>query len=266
VFALHGTPGTRLNRHPWEDRVADLGARVITYDRPGYGRSTRHPGRKIVDCVGDVAAIADDCGIERFAVTGGSGGGPHCLAVAARLGSRVTLARCVVGVAPYGVADLDWFAGMDPENVKEFGWAQAGEQVLRPELEREARGMRERVQADPQTLLGDFELPAADRAVLADPRMHEVIVESTPEMFAHGVDGWVDDDLAFCVDWGFDLDEIAVPVEIHYGATDVLVPAGHGAWLAQHVPGASVVVEVEGGHLMGPEAGLEMLASLIAPT
>jgi hypothetical protein len=29
-----------------------------------------------VSCVGDVASIADALGIERFAVTGGSGGGP----------------------------------------------------------------------------------------------------------------------------------------------------------------------------------------------
>jgi pimeloyl-ACP methyl ester carboxylesterase len=264
AFALHGTPGTRLNRHPWQDRVAALGARVITYDRPGYGQSTRHPGRRVVDCVADVAAIADDLGLGRFAITGGSGGGPHCLAVAALLGDRVTFARCVVGVAPYGVQGLDWFEGMDPENVKEFGWALAGEEVLRPELAAEADRMLARVAVDPATLLGDFDLSAADRAVLADPAIQQVIAEATREMFAHGVDGWVDDDLAFTVDWGFDLAQIAVPVEVHYGATDVMVPPGHGAWLGEHVPGARVVVVEDAGHLLGPEESLDMLASLIA--
>src|SRR5450631_4216461 len=102
VFSLHGTPGGRLNRHPDESKYAVAGARVITYDRPGYGSSGREQGRSVVDCVHDVAAIADALGIERFAVTGGSGGGPHSLAVAARLGSRVTRARSVVGVAPIG--------------------------------------------------------------------------------------------------------------------------------------------------------------------
>src|ERR687886_1991389 len=78
VFSLHGTPGSRLGRHPDEDAVRDLGIRLVTYDRPGYGASTRHPGRRVVDCVDDIATIADTLGIGRFAVTGGSGGGPPC--------------------------------------------------------------------------------------------------------------------------------------------------------------------------------------------
>src|SRR4051794_8100368 len=102
VLTLHGTPGSRLNRHPDAEQYARAGARVITYDRPGYGGSTRRPGRSVVDCVEDVAALADHLGLDRFAVTGGSGGGPHALAVAARLGDRVVRCRCVVGVAPYG--------------------------------------------------------------------------------------------------------------------------------------------------------------------
>src|SRR3954452_3100554 len=100
VFTLHGTPGSRLGRHPDEDAVRAAGLRVITYDRPGYGASDRHAGRRVVDCVADVAAIADTLGIDTFFVSGGSGGGPHSLAVAARLGDRVLAALCVVGAAP----------------------------------------------------------------------------------------------------------------------------------------------------------------------
>src|SRR5437879_8015801 len=53
IFSLHGTPGSRLNRHPDDSKVAAVGARVITYDRPGYGASSRHHGRAVVDCVAD---------------------------------------------------------------------------------------------------------------------------------------------------------------------------------------------------------------------
>jgi len=123
VFTLHGTPGSRLLRHYDESKYAQVGARVITYDRPGYGGSDRSRGRGVVDCVADVAAIADTLGVERFPVTGGSGGGPHALAVAARLPDRVTRASCEVGIVPYPTPDFDWFEGMDPLNVKEFGWA-----------------------------------------------------------------------------------------------------------------------------------------------
>ena len=96
VISLHGTPGGRLFRYPDSERIAETEALLITYDRAGYGLSDRHRGRAVVDCVGDVAAIADDLGIERFAVMGGSGGGPHCLAVAAMLPERVIRCRCIV--------------------------------------------------------------------------------------------------------------------------------------------------------------------------
>src|SRR3954454_24933753 len=101
VISCHGTPGCRLNRHPNQELVRSTGARVITFDRPGYGQSTRRPGRAVVDVVEDVARLADHLGLEDFAVVGGSGGGPHALAVAALLAGRVTRAASVVGVAPY---------------------------------------------------------------------------------------------------------------------------------------------------------------------
>lgn len=254
VFGLHGTPGGRLNRHPDEGKYAEAGARVITYDRPGYGGSTRQPGRSVVDCVEDVAAIADHLGIGRFAVTGGSGGGPHSLAVAARLGERVVRARCDVGVAPYGLDELDFFDGMDPLNVTEFGWALEGEQRLAVELDRELREMAQRVAADPSKLLGDdWALDDADRAVLSRADLAAVIRESTEDLVRGGVWGWVDDDLVFTKPWGFDLAEITVPVQVRYGAKDVLVPAAHGAWLGRNVPGAEIVVEDGEGHLGDPD-------------
>ena len=196
VFSLHGTPGSRFTRHYDESVYAEVGARVITYDRPGYGGSDRNRGRRVVDCVADVTAIADKLGIEQFAVIGGSGGGPHCLAVAARLPERVTRATCDVGIAPFDTADFDWFEGMDPLNVKEVGWALAGEDVLARELEREAAETLERVAADPSKLIGDdWQLSEADRAELARPERHDVIRQSVGEAFRQGVWGWVDDDL-----------------------------------------------------------------------
>jgi pimeloyl-ACP methyl ester carboxylesterase len=265
IFLLHGTPGCRLSgRHPDESRVADAGLRLVTYDRPGYGQSARNKGRRVIDCVADVAAIADELGIDGFFVKGGSGGGPHALAVGARLSERVTRVACDVGVAPYEADDIDWLAGMDPGNVKEFKWALAGEDTLRPELEKQAEQALAKVEVDPTALLNEFDLSPADRAVLEDPRVQQRLRATTRESFANGVSGWVDDDLAFTMPWGFDVSELEVPVEIRYGATDVLVPAAHGAWLAAHVPHAIVMVDNEGGHLSSPDEALEQLRELVA--
>ena len=97
ILSLHGTPGSRLLRPPDEDAIRRAKINLITYDRPGYGASDRVPGRRVVDCVADIEAIVDALGVSRFAVTGRSGGGPHALAVAARLPDRVAVAECVVG-------------------------------------------------------------------------------------------------------------------------------------------------------------------------
>ncbi|MEO6503480.1 MAG: alpha/beta hydrolase [Jatrophihabitantaceae bacterium] len=265
VFSLHGTPGSRLGHPPDEAGLERAGLRLVTYDRPGYGVSDRRRGRRVLDSVEDVAAIADALGIDRFAATGGSGGGPHVLAVAARLGDRVTAAECRVGAAPFDAEGLDWWAGMDPQNVREFGWAIEGEQVLHEKLAPLAEADLARIAKDPSKILSDdWELAAADREKLARPDVQRVFVEDMRAAFAAGVWGWVDDDLAFVTGWGFSLDEISVPVTVRYGVQDVLVPAGHGAWLASHVPGATVVVHDDGGHLSDPDTRIEELRALIA--
>jgi pimeloyl-ACP methyl ester carboxylesterase len=252
ILGLHGTPGCRFNRWPNEELYERLGIHLVTHDRAGYGQSDRHHGRSVADEAADVAAIADELGLDRFGVTGGSGGGPHVLACAALLSERVVRAACIVGVAPFGSPGLEedeWFAGMDEENVKEERKAMEGEAVLTPYLEEQQRIAEERVAVDPSTLLDDFELSESDRAQLARPEYMQVITESTSEQAANGVGGWVDDDLAFLKPWGFDVAAVSVPVLIRYGLTDVLVPPAHGEWLAANVPGCIVVVDSSAGHL-----------------
>jgi pimeloyl-ACP methyl ester carboxylesterase len=264
VFLLHGTPGSRLSGlHPDPAKVTEAGLWLITYDRPGYGGSTRQHGRAVVDCVADIVTIADQLGLERFAVTGSSGGAPHSLAAAARIPERVTRAESNVGPAPYEAEGLDYFDGMDPENVRELECALAGEEDLVPMLEREAQKALERLDDDPAALLGDFDLSEADRAVLAQEVVKQRMRMSFREAMTQGIGGWVDDDLEFVRPWGFDLAEIRVPVQVRYGASDVLVPAAHGAWLGAHVPGATVIVDEASGHMSTPDERLERIRTFV---
>jgi pimeloyl-ACP methyl ester carboxylesterase len=264
VFSLHGTPGSRFARHYDESAYANVGARVITYDRPGYGESDRLRRRRVVDSVADVSTIADSLGIERFAVSGGSWGGPHSLAVAARLPERVTRAACVAGVAPFDMPGFDWFAGMDAVNIDEMGWALEGEDVLAREVERMAAAWLERVANDPSKA-GEVEFSEADRAVMARPEQQEVTRQMLNEAFRHGVWGYVDDALCLVQPWGFDVTEIRVPTRVLYGLTDVLVPRQHGEWLGQNVPNAEVVIDEQGGHFSDPNLVTERFGWLVQP-
>jgi alpha/beta hydrolase fold len=76
VFLLHGALGSRLVHDPLAAAAADVGIRLLSYDRPGYGGSTPQPGRTVADTAADVAAIADQLGVDRLAVWGESGGCP----------------------------------------------------------------------------------------------------------------------------------------------------------------------------------------------
>jgi pimeloyl-ACP methyl ester carboxylesterase len=186
------------------------------------------------------------------------------MATAARLADRVIAAEASVSPVPYDLEGFDFLAGMDPENVKEFGWALDGEQTLHRELTRMAAQILERVDAGrSEDALGEFELDESDRAVLARDDMKQMFAEMFRHAFSNGVWGWVDDDLAMLKPWGFDVDEITVPITIRYGSKDVLVPAAHGDWLAAHVPNAKVFVATDSGHLSGPEERIAHMLELV---
>jgi pimeloyl-ACP methyl ester carboxylesterase len=107
VIHCIGSPATRWLRPDRIERFERSGLRQLVYDRPGYGGSTRQPGRTVADAVADAITLADAQGWERFAVNGGSGGGPHALACAALLPHRVTRCAVVSGIMPPDVSDLD---------------------------------------------------------------------------------------------------------------------------------------------------------------
>ena len=255
LFALHGTPGGRISF--WQDPTiyARHGLRRITLDRPGYGESTRQPGRKVADVVPDIIAIADQLGIGSFAVTGGSGGGPHALACAALLPDRVLRCLADVSVAPFDAEGLDFMAGLTQGNVDEIEASLRGEPDIRELLDVERATMLARFDAGDANFLGDsYEMPEADRAQMLKHAGRIAI--NLRAGLAGGVDGWVDDDLAFIKPWGADVAEIRVPVLLAYGRHDTLVPAAHGDWLAAHIPDAMTRVNNDTGH-MGDDEDIE---------
>lgn len=203
----------------------------------------------------DVAALADHLGWDRFAVTGGSGGGPHALSCAALLPDRVTRVLVEASLAPPDAQGLDWYAGMTIGNVEEFRAAERGEQAVRAVVEREAKGILGRIDADPTELLGEnYELSEADVAAMSNETIIRTLREMLREALRPGVDGWVDDDLAFVKSWGFDPRTITVPVMVRYAVADKLVSAAHGRWLAANIPRAIEELEPS-GHLGSIDPG-----------
>jgi pimeloyl-ACP methyl ester carboxylesterase len=249
VVVYHtGTPSYRRLYEPMIEAGAERGLRHVTYSRPGYAESDRQPGRTVADCADDVTLIADALGIERFYVTGQSGGGPHSLACAALLGDRVWSASTTAGAAPRRAEGLDWLAGMGQENLDEVAALDAGDEELIAFLEREAEQFGNLTGEQVLEALGDL-IGEADKAVLTG-EFAEHQARGLHDALSAGIWGWFDDDKAELTgDWGFDLGAIEVPVTVWQGDDDRMVPFGHGKWLAENVPGAKARLLEGEGHI-----------------
>lgn len=242
----HGTPGAATPIRLLERAAHARGLRLVTTSRPGYGNSSRQPGRSVVDVAADTEAVLAALGAERCLTMGWSGGGPHALACGARLGAAAAV-LVVAGVAPHEAEGLDWMAGMGEDNVAEFSAAVHGEDQLRPHLVQQGEQLRTIRAADIVASLRSL-LPDVDRAALTG-EFGEDTAAGFREGLRTGVDGWLDDDLAFTAPWGFSLADIPVPVMIWQGSADLMVPFAHGEWLASRLPAASAHLEDGEGHL-----------------
>ena len=233
LVTCHGTPGSRYIRHP-NGEYERLAIRTIAYDRPGFGLSTRAPGRSTADTAGDIAAIADHLGIDRFAIFGVSGGCGHALAAAALLPGRVTRCATVVGLGPARAEGLDFLAGAS--------------EAERDDLQR--------AMDDPTSYIEQVEFPAIQRIAAEGfgeanllPAERDMMHEGFVHAIRQGPVGMIDDHVMSYAPWGFDLADIQCPTRIMIAEEDVLT-ARHGAWLAATIPAAELIT-VPGGHV-GP--------------
>lgn len=259
----HGTPGSGAHYRFITAAARALGLRTVTYSRPGYGASSRHPGRVVADAVPDVVAILDQIGAADCVTAGWSGGGPHALACGALAPDRVRAVLTMAGVAPYDAAGLDFLAAMGQENVDEFHAALAGEQQLRDVLTAEAEQLG---RATPEVIADGMAslLPPSDLAALNED-FGEDLAANFREGLRGGPDGWIDDDLAFVQPWGFDPADLTVPTHVWQGSEDLMVPYAHGQWLAERVGGGRAHLLEGEGHLSVVIGSIDaMLAELTA--
>ncbi|MFL6131704.1 MAG: alpha/beta fold hydrolase [Nocardioidaceae bacterium] len=243
----HGTPGAAIGFPAYATAASDRGLALIHYSRAGYGQSSPRPDRTVADLAEDIAALLDHLGHEEFVTLGWSGGGPHSLACAARLAGRCRAAATGAGVAPFLADDLDFLAGMGPENHEEFGAALEGRQALEPYLEKEADAFTSVTAEQIADALGGLVSPVDE--AYATGEFAARTLASFKRACTNGIEGWAEDDLAFTRHWGFELNDLTVPVSVWQGAEDRMVPFSHGQWLAAHIPGAAVHLDDDQGHL-----------------
>lgn len=217
ILKLQGTPGSRLTRNPDPRIQIGLGVRYLMADRPGYGGSTRKPGRGIADIADDLVALLDSHGLDRVPVMGTSGGGPHALAIAARYPQRISAVTVVVGAVPLEPDEVAGLVGVNAHGyaAAEKGWdelhtflAEVREQILGP------GGM--------QQVLKDA--PAADQAMMDSAAWQKISRINSAEALKQGAKGWADESFAMHHKWDFDPQDIKASVTWWHSDDDKNAP------------------------------------------
>jgi pimeloyl-ACP methyl ester carboxylesterase len=247
LFFHSGTPSAPVVFEPMVEQMAARGLRYVAFSRPGYGSSTRRPGRSVADVVDDTETVLDHVGAERAWIVGWSGGGPHALACAALMPERCRGVATIASIAPYPAEGLDYMAGMGEENVEEFEAALDGPDALLVFKERNWPIFRAVTADEVAGSLGDL-VDAVDRGSVTGD-FAEYLAASFREALRESYWGWFDDDMAMVKPWGFDLNAIRKPVHLWQGRHDRMVPFEHGEWLAAHVPSAIPHLFDDEGHL-----------------
>jgi pimeloyl-ACP methyl ester carboxylesterase len=248
VLVQVGSPNAGVLHHEWVHDAANRGLTLVTYDRPGYGGSSRRPGRAVADCAADVRAISEAVGFERCVVWGFSGGGPHAIACGALLDDLVAAVATIGSPAPFDAPGLESFAGWSDEAREDHELFHSD----RAAWERQGEQQREQLLAMGADELADHW--AAGKAAVDGAELHGDIGvwlhRTAQAALASSIDGWIDDDIAlFHSPWGFDPASISVDTKVWHGLEDRFVPPAHGRWLAETIPGAQAELLEDDGHL-----------------
>lgn len=240
VVLMHGSLGSRTGPVVSPSMLHGMGINIISYDRPGYGYSDPHPGRRPIDSAADVAAILDTMGVVTdVSLIGRSGGGPHALACAATV-EGVRNVALLASPAPRTALGERYTTGLGHANRNDLA-----------AVDRQADDIEQRVkqiQYDPVTHMNVIEpdfAPDDHRVVRGNLRAE--ILAAWSEAVRFGPEGWLED-IRGNNDWGFSPADVQVSTLVWYGGQDPFVPPVNGRWLADNIPGAQEIYVPEASH------------------
>lgn len=257
ILRLQGTPGSRLYRHPKAAVQKDVGVRYLLADRPGYGGSTRLPGRGVAVIGDDLVALLDHHRLERVPVMGTSGGGPHALAVAAKHPDRISAVSVIVGAAPLEPDEVSRLVGV---NAAGYAAAEQGWESLNKLLTE----VRDRLLGDEGMAGVLSDAPATDLAIMQDPTWQRTSRANTAEALKQSAEGWTDESMALHADWDFDPGLVQASVTWWAGDSDKNAPLSAAKRAAARLPKVDLRVWHDEGHFASLTHEAEIVRELLS--
>jgi pimeloyl-ACP methyl ester carboxylesterase len=252
VLFFHGTPGSRLVFLEDDETSKELGIRLISLDRPGFGLSTPKPNRSVLDWVNDVEEVADLLKLEKFSVIGVSGGGAYAAACAHQLPERVHTAALVSSTTPF-------INGRAPKTMMRanriaFFLAKYVPWLLKASY----RAQKKLIEEQPekfmkQTKEGNKHLNESDRQFIQTEEQLKSLVLHLGEAFRVSVDECVNEPVLLTKPWEFSQSDIQIPVDVWHGQNDLMAPFAEMDKWAKSIPHCETHYIPGAGHFLADD-------------
>lgn len=240
----HGIPGSRLELIHLTEKLLSAGMRVIVPDRPGYGQSTPHAAYAFADHGSDLRQLAGHLQLDRFSISGFSGGGVFAMAAADSLCDRVDALTIAATPAVPLMADPFNHASELTANSWRAALADAG--ALATELEA-LTGSTEALGSALLEAVGENE-----RRYLLSAPVYPDLQASLRAALEQGASvaarALARDSSLIARPWPFRPDHLRLKTRIIHGSGDRLVHSQHQQTLAALIPGAESCLIEGTGH------------------
>lgn len=258
VLYFHGLPGCRKQTPPDLKIAEKYSLCIYSLDRPGIGRSTHMPARKLSDWPKDVLQFAERLKIDKFAVLGVSAGGPYALACAYEIPERLSFIGIVSSMAPIFHREL-------------FDLLQAKLKMLfvaarsLPEISEIVQDAALYIfKKHPLIVLKRFiaTLPKEDQRILSIPAVTAMFQNDVAEAFQAGSRGVVKDMSILTQPWGFSPNAIKRIVHIWHGTVDSVTPIDFAHYYIKTIPQTRAHIIENKGHFMAVECVADIFQTI----
>jgi pimeloyl-ACP methyl ester carboxylesterase len=216
----------------------EAGARVIAPERPGYGLSDYWRAPTAASWSKVACGLLDVLGFERLPVLGVSGGGPHALGFGKLFPERVSAVGVVSGVClPEDSCGLHGLSR---------GLVAAG-RISNRLLAMLLRALTREVRRRPDRVAARLDAELARQGV-RNPWGGRLLLNDFAEALARGTRGLAAD-VARLGCWGFDPENVEVPVHLWHGARDAEIDVSAARRLAERLPRCTPRFIAGEGHL-----------------
>jgi pimeloyl-ACP methyl ester carboxylesterase len=281
LLFFHGFPASRLEGWGAHEIARRCRIRVIALDRPGFGLSTFQPGRQITDWPDDVLSFVKHAKLKRFAVLGGSGGGPYALACAHRLPRDMMSAVGVMAGAP------PWEAGRDQMSLsrRAISWTSRNTPaalgltadgligltrwivttgLVTRQIDSWLESQQQKEEAEKKDKKETSPVGADEQSTIAQQR--DRLLRIVFDGFAQGSQAFVQEArLLSSQSWGFEFEDVSYgPIPIWHGTKDLNAPFPMIKYMAERLP-HSVLHEFKGDTHYTIAKHLEQILRELAP-